>query len=151
MTEARAGCNPRSGAQTGGADRGRRSGAKRVGDDLDPPDAVDKGDVKAHLAVLPGGKGGDEFKRGGADAGDLAGAEAVGGAREIGGRFHLDKDRHRAVGADQVDFSALAAPAAGEDAQALPLKAVRDTVFGGQPAELRKPSGQSFAASFRAI
>ena len=138
-------------SQIGGADRGRLSGAKRVDDDLDPPGAVDKGDVKAHVAVLPGGKGGGEFRRGGADAGHLPGAETFGGAGEIGGRFHLDKDRHRAVGADQVDFSALAAPAAGEDAQALPLKAVRDTVFGGQPAELRKPSGQSFAASFRAI
>ena len=81
----------------------------------------------------------------------MAGAEAVGGAREIGGRFHLDKDRHRAVGADQVDFSALAAPAAGEDAEAPALKAVRDTVFGRQPAKLGKAPGQSFAASFRAI
>lgn len=138
-------------SQIGGADRGRRSGAKRVGDDLDPPDAIDKGDVKAHVAVLSGGKGGGEFRRGGADAGDLAGTEAFGGAGEIGGRFHLDKDCHRAVGADQVNLSALAAPAAGEDAEALPLKAVRDTVFGGQPAKLRKPPGQSFAASFRAI
>ncbi len=138
-------------SQIGGADRGRRSGAKRVDDDLDPPDAIDKGDVKAHVAVLSGGKGGGEFRCGGADAGGLAGAKTVGGAGEIGGRFDLDKDRHGAVGADQVNFSALAAPAAGEDAQALAFKAACDTVFGRQPAKLRKPSGQSFAASFRAI
>ena len=138
-------------SQIGGADRGRRSGAKRVDDDLDPPDAVDKGDVKAHVAVLSGGKGGGEFRRGGADAGHLPGAETFGGAGEIGGRFHLDKDRHRAVGADQVDLTTLAAPAAGEDAEAPALKAVRDTVFGRQAAKLGKAPGQSFAASFRAI
>ena len=107
-----------------------------VFEDLDLAGLVHEGGVKADICEGATRRSAAKLFGGGAEAGNLARAQAFGGAGVGGAGFDLNADDLRTAFKDEVDLASLSAPACMQETCALPLVEARDLLFGGVAAQV---------------